>query len=142
MITPGLMDQRVRLYEQRDGGADGFTRPVYVCTGEWWGRLDAITETEVVPSAPQSHSAYRMGAVATVADYVPIPLFGVLRVTGEDTVYAVRGWCVVRALRCAKVTLDAIAPAQWQSYELVEDIEVGNGMHLLEAAVPLDHISA
>lgn len=130
-VAPGLLDRRLIVYAQEDGGADGFARPVYVRTGEWWGRLDDTADTETVPLSPQNHVEYRTAASATVADYVPVPRFGVIRESGGETLYAIRGVIQLRALRCQRITLEAIQPTDYGLYDLYDDTEVLDGVHLI-----------
>lgn len=129
-VAPGLLDRRLVFYEQQDGGADGFVRPVYVRTGEWWGRLDATADAEQVPLSPQAHVEGRTSATATVADYVPVPRFGVVREDSLGTLYAIRGIVALRALRCQRVTLEAVSPTEFSQYNLYDDTEVLDGVHL------------
>ena len=133
-VMPGLLDRRLSLYERQDGGADGFARPVYVLSGEWWGRIDDTADAATIPLSPQAHVEYRTTAAATVADYVPVPLFGVLREKDGSTLYNVRGVVPVRALRCQQITLEAITPTDMGTYVLYDDTEVLDGVHLVTNA--------
>jgi hypothetical protein len=132
-VAPGLLDRRLTLYERQDGGADGFGRPVYVKTGEWWGRLDDTADSQEIPLAPQSHLESRTAAVATVADYVDVPKFGALR-EGTGPLYLIRGVYLQRALRCQRVTLEAIDPTAYATFTIFEDVEVHDGYHLVTGA--------
>ena len=133
MITPGLLDRRVSLYQRQDGGADGFQRPVYVKSGEYWGRIDDTADQQTIPLAPQAHVENRTTAVATVADYVEVPKFGVLRID-DGPLYYVRGVFVQRSLRCQRVSLEAIDPTQVATFALYEGVEVQDGTHLVAPA--------
>lgn len=130
-VAPGLLDRRVVFYEPHDGGADGFVRPVYVRTGEWWGRIDATADAEQVPLAPQAHTEHRTTAAVTVADYVPVPQTGLVKELSGDTLYFIRGVVPMRALRCQKLTVEAITATEYGEYTLFEDTEVLDGIHLV-----------
>lgn len=130
MITPGLLDRRLTFYERQDGGADGFQRPVYVKTGEYWGRIDDTADQQTIPLAPQAHIESRTTAVATMADYVVVSKFGLIRIdTGP--LYYVRGVFLQRALRCQRVALEAIDPNESATFAVFEDVEVLDGTHLV-----------
>lgn len=133
MITPGLLDRRLTFYERQDGGADGFQRPVYVKTGEYWGRIDDTADQQTIPLSPQAHVESRTAAVATVADYVEVSKFGVVRIDAGP-LYYVRGVFVQRALRCQRITLEAIDPTQVATFALYEGLEVQDGTHLVTNA--------
>lgn len=130
-LAPGLLDQRVRCYTRTEEGADGFARPVYVYSGEWWGRIDATSDRQTVPLSPQAHVEGRTDAVAFVADYVDVDPFGILRIDNLDPLYFVRGVVLNRALRLKRVTLEAIDPTQYGQFTLYEDEEVVDGYHLV-----------
>jgi hypothetical protein len=132
-VMPGLLDRRISIYERQDAGADGFQRPVYVKTLERWGRIDDTADSQTVPLAPQAHMESRTTAMATLADYVEVPKFGLLR-ENDGPLYYVRGTFVQRALRCQKVTLEAIDPTQAASFAVFEDVEVLDGTHLITGA--------
>lgn len=137
MITPGLMDQRIRLYRRTDAGADGFARPVYVFTSEYWGRIDDTSDLQSVPLSPQAHVESRTTATATLADYVDVPRFGIIRIGTGEPLYFVRGVHVVRQLRCVRVALEAITPTEFASFTLYENENVLDGVHLLESTGPI-----
>jgi len=150
------MDQRVRLYRRVEAGADGFARPVYVFTAEYWGRIDDTADSQTVPLSPQAHVESRTTATATMADYVDVPRFGLMRIgtvangqghrhghggghggwpvddTLASPLYFVRGVHVVRQLRCVRVALEAITPTEFASFTLYEDEDVLDGVHLVE----------
>ena len=127
---PGLLDRRLSFYERQDAGADGFQRPVYVKTGTYWGRIDDTADQQTVPLAPQAHIESRTTAAATVADYVPVPKFGVVRI-GEGTLYYIRGVYQQRAIRCNRIALEAIDPTDLATFDIYEDVEVTDGTHLV-----------
>ena len=129
-VAPGLLDRRLTLYERQEGGGGGFGRPVYVKTGEWWGRLDNTADAQEIPLAPQSHLESRTAAVATVADYVEVPKFGALR-EGDGPLYMIRGVYLQRALRCQRLTLELVDPTEYVTFEIYEAVEVKDGYHLL-----------
>ena len=130
MITPGLLDRRLTFYERQDGGADGFQRPVYVKTGEYWGRIDDTADQQTIPLSPQAHVESRTTAVATVADYVDVSKFGVVQIDAGP-LYYVRGVFLQRALRCQRITLEAIDPNESATFAVYEDVEVLDGTHLV-----------
>ena len=132
-VAPGLLDRRLSFYERQDAGANGFQRPVYVKTGEYWGRIDDTADAQDVPLSPQAHMESRTNAAATVADYVPVSKFGVVRI-GEGPLYYVRGVFQLRALRCQKITLEAVDPTDYAVFEIYENVEVLDGTHLLNPA--------
>lgn len=130
---PGLLDRRLAFYERQDAGADGFQRPVYVKTGTYWGRIDDTADQQTVPLAPQAHIESRTTAAATVADYVPVPKFGVVRI-GEGALYYIRGVYQQRAIRCNRIALEAIDPTDLATFDIYEDVEVTDGTHLVNPA--------
>lgn len=128
-VAPGLLDRRLWLYERREAGADGFARPVYFYTGQYWGRIDAVSDQQTVPLAPQSHVEYRTRARGTVADYVNIPLDGVIRIDGAGPGYWVRGVVLQRAIRAKRIDLEAIEPEAGVTFAMFEQVEVSDGVH-------------
>jgi hypothetical protein len=130
-IAPGLLDRRVRLYAPSNEGADGFVRTVYVRVGEWWARLDETADAEQVPLSPQAHLEGRIAGVLTVADYVPVPRGGIAREANGTQLFHVRGIVQQRAIRAQRVTVEAIDPAQWNEYNVYDDLEVLDGTHLI-----------
>ena len=133
-VTPGLLDRRLTLWERREGGADGFSRPVYVRIGEYWGRLDEIADDEQIPLSPQGHIESQTRATATVADYVVVPKFGIVR-EGNGPLYFTRGTILLRALRCQRITLEAIDPTEFSTFAMFEDVDVRDGYHLVTDSV-------
>lgn len=131
-VAPSLLDQRLRFYARQEGGSDGFMRPVYVFTGEWWGRVDVMSSSQAVATSPQAHvdTAYEMKA--TVYDYVPVDPMGVVRVVGSDTMNYIRGVYTVRALRTQEIKLEEIGPEEFETFVLYEDTEVLDGVHLVD----------
>jgi len=127
---PGLLDRRLTFYARHDNGADGFQRPVYVKTGEYWGRLDETADAQEIPLDPQSHVENRTAGTATVADYVAVPVNGIVR-EGSGVPYFIRGVITLRQLRCQRITLEAIDPTEYGTYTTFEDVEVLDGLHLL-----------
>lgn len=130
-VAPGLLDRRVTLYARQDNGADGFIRSVYVKTGTWWGRIDDTSDTQTIPGAPMAHVESRTNAVATVSDAVPVPKFGIARID-DGPLYFVRGVFLKRALRCQKLTLEAVDPTASATFEVYESVDVLDGVHLVE----------
>lgn len=129
-VAPGLLDRRLQVYERRDNGADGFVRPVMVLLGEWWGRIDAIADAQTVPLSPQSHVEARQTARATVADYVPTPATGAIRIDGTGDVYWVRGVVPLRAMRAKRLDLEWIDPTEASTFVGFEAQPV-HGVHFL-----------
>jgi hypothetical protein len=133
-LAPGLLNQRLTFYTREDGGADGFQRPVYVRTGEYWGRLDATADAFTIPPSPAAHLEMQTTAVATVMDSVPVPTFGLVRIGeagGSGPLYFLRGTVLKRQLRCQQLTLDAVDPTQAASFTVYEGVEVQDGVHLV-----------
>jgi hypothetical protein len=133
-VAPGLLDRRLVLYARQDSGADGFQRPTYVLTGEWWGRLDDTSAAQEIPLAPQAHMELRADAVATVMDYVLVPVNGIIR-DGSGPLYFVRGVYMQRALRQQRVTLERIDPTAYASFALFDENAVEDGVHLVTSPV-------
>ena len=133
-VAPGLLDRRLVLYARQDSGADGFQRPTYWLTGEWWGRLDDTSAAQEIPLAPQAHMELRADAVATVMDYVPVPVNGIIR-DGSGPLYFVRGVYMQRALRQQRVTLERIDPTAYASFALFDENAVEDGVHLVTSPV-------
>ena len=129
-LMPGLLDRRLTFWERTEGGADGFSRPVYVKVGEFWGRLDMTADAEQIPLNPQAHIESQTQATATVADYVNVPKFGIVR-DGNGPLYFTRGVVLLRALRCQRITLEAIDPTEYGTFTLFEDVDVRDGYHLV-----------
>jgi hypothetical protein len=132
-VAPGTLDQRLRFYRRDEAGADGFSRPVYQFTSERWGRVDAVSDRATVPLAPQAHVEHRTDAVATIAEDVIVDPNGVVIVNAA--LYFVRGVVRIRQLRCQRVTLEAIDPTSYATFELFEDEDVLDGLHLVVPAV-------
>ena len=133
-VAPSLLDQRLRFYARHDGGADGFMRPVYVFTGEWWGRVDVMSGSQTVATSPQAHVDTAFEMKATVYDYVPVDPMGVVRVVGTETMNYIRGVYKVRALRMQEIKLEEIGPEEFETFVLYEDTEVLDGVHLVDPA--------
>lgn len=131
-MAPGLLDQRLRFYERHDNGADGFMRPVYVFTGEYWGRVDVMSANQTVATSPQAHidTAYEMKA--SVYDYVPVDPSGVVRVVGSTGLNYVRGVYIARATRTKEIRLEEIGPEEYETFIVYEDTEVLDGVHIVD----------
>jgi len=130
-VAPGLLDQRLGFYTRSDDGADGFQRPVYTRSGIFWGRIDATANQFTVAGAPQSHIDSRTTLTATVADYVPVDPFGVVKIEGDTVIYFVRSVVEVRQMRCQQVTLEAVDPTAFAAFVLYDPVDVTDGVHLL-----------
>lgn len=124
----GLRDQRLRLYERREEGADGFSRPVFYFVGEWWGRID-VANAGTRALADGNAMVSGVALVALFSDEVPVPKSGVLR-NGDD-MYFINGVQPVRALRRVIVTLDALTPEQMQLLKTY-DVEPSLGTHVVD----------
>lgn len=131
-MAPGLLDQRLRFYARHDGGADGFMRPVYVFTGEYWGRVDVVSASQTVATSPQAHmdNAYEMKA--SVYDYVDVDPMGVVRVVGNGALAYVRGVYTARATRTKEIKLEEIGPEEYATFVVYEDTEVLDGVHIVD----------
>ena len=132
-MVAGRLDQRVSLWAREDAGADGFMRPVYVYQGTYWGRIDATSDGQNVGTDPQSHISYRTTARATVADYVPVLLAGLVRLEGDEAVYWVRGVVPQRQLRSQRLDLEAVAPTDAVEFAGFEALPTLDGVHLVTA---------
>jgi len=130
-MVAGRLDQRVSLWAREDAGADGFMRPVYAYQGTYWGRIDATSDGQNVGTDPQMHISYRTTARATVADYVPVPLAGLVRLEGDETVYWVRGVVPQRQLRSQRLDLEAVAPTDAVEFAGFEGLPTLDGVHLV-----------
>lgn len=130
-LTPGLLDQRLRFFARTENGADGFARPVYSFTGEYWGRIDATADNQTIAQSPQAHMDTRTTLTATVAEYVPIDPFGLVKILGGDALFFVRGVVRIRHLRSVRVSLDAIDPTEFATFELYEGEDTLDGYHLV-----------
>lgn len=137
-IAPGTVDQRLRFYRRTDAGADGMLRPVYVFTAERWGRVDDTAQRATVPLAPQSHVEHRTDAVATIASDIVVDQNGLVK--WGDTIYFVRGVITIRQLRCQRLTLEAIDPTAYATFELYEGEDVLDGLHLLDEVVSRQYL--
>lgn len=129
----GLRSQRIRIYERREDGSQGFSRPVYRYAATLWGRLDDRTARQTVNVPPQAHSEYRYGARATFSYRAAIPNDGVLKVTvdGEEQLYFVRGVTYRRALWRAEVDAERIDVETFTDKLVFEDESVADGVHLV-----------
>lgn len=128
-IAPGLLDQRLTFYQRQEAGADGFVRPVYVNTGVYWGRLDIMADSQNVGTAPQAHVDSRSSVVATVAIYVEVDPFGIVKVEGDDSLYHVRGVYPVRQTQAQRITLEKLTPEESAAFVGYEPAEVLDGYH-------------
>lgn len=133
-IAPGLLDRRLAFYERTEGGADGFTRPVYTRTGIYWGRLDATANAFTVAGSPQGHIDSRTTAVATVAEYVAVDPYGIVTQEDDAALYFVRGVFPVRQMRCQQIALEAVDPTSAGEFVLYDPTDVSDGVHLIDPA--------
>lgn len=130
-IAPGLLDQRLGFYTRSNDGADGFQRSVYNKTGVYWGRVDATSNAFTVAGAPQAHIDNRTTAVATVADYVAVDPYGIVKLEGEETLWFVRGVYPVRQMACQQVSLEAVDPTAYGEFIFYDPTDVSDGVHLV-----------
>lgn len=130
-LAPGLLDQRLGFYSRSDSGADGFVRPVYTKTGCYWGRLDVLTNAFTVAGAPQAHTDSRSTAQATVADYVAVDPFGLVKLEGGSVLYFVRGVVLMRQLQAQQITLEEVDPTTYAEFIGYEGAPVTDGVHLV-----------
>lgn len=133
-IAPGLLDRRLTFYRRDEEGGDGFVRPVYVETGTYWGRIDATAQRQNVAFAPQSHIDVRTTWTATIADYVAVDPNGIVRESGSDTLYYVRGVITMRQVYGQRIDLESIDPSEYATFTLYDAAEVVDGVHLINAA--------
>jgi hypothetical protein len=133
-LAPGLLDQRISFYTRSDDGADGFQRPLYTKAGTYWGRIDAVSNAFTVAGAPQGHTDSRTTLTATVADYVPVDPFGVVKIEGATVIYFVRSVVEVRQMRCKQLALEEVDPTAWAEFIASDPDAVADGVHLVDAA--------
>lgn len=130
-MVAGRLDQRLSFWAREDGGADGFVRPVYVYQGTYWGRVDVTGASENIGNEPQSHVSYRSAARGTVADYVAVPLNGIVRIEDDTAVYWVRGVVRLRQLRAQRLDLQVVTPTEVVEFAGFEGLSTLDGVHLL-----------
>jgi len=134
-IAPGLLDTRLTFYRRDENGGDGFARSIYVKTGVYWGRIDASSQRQNVGASPMAHVDVRTTLSATVADYVVVDPYGLVKQEGDDTLYYVRGVIAMRQLQGQRIDLEAIDPSAYATFTLYDPAEVMDGEHLLLGAV-------
>jgi hypothetical protein len=66
-----------------------------------------------------------------VADYVPVPLAGLVRLEGDETVYWVRGVVPQRQLRSQRLDLEAVTPTEAVEFAGFEGLPTLDGVHLV-----------
>jgi hypothetical protein len=130
MDSPGLRDQRVRIYHRQDVGADGFPRVVYVFLAEWWGRLDGAPATTRTGQAPQASAEMQTEARLTLAYYAEVPETGLALVDG--VAYLVRGIVRDRLTRRTEVTLSRVASDTVTRYLQYDGEGSSGGYHLVD----------
>lgn len=128
-VAPGLLDQRLTFYERQDAGDDGFIRPVYVQTGVYWGRLDTTSDQQIIGTSPQAHIDSRSLCTATVAMYVEVDPFGVVKVEDDGSLYHVRGVYKVRQTQAQQLSLEKLLPEESAAFIGYEPTEVLDGYH-------------
>lgn len=134
-IAPGLLDTRLTFYRRDENGGDGFARSIYVKTGVYWGRIDASSQRQNVGASPMAHVDVRTTLSATVADYVVVDPYGLVKQEGDDTLYYIRGVIAMRQLQGQRIDLEAIDPSAYATFTLYDPAEVMDGEHLLLGAV-------
>jgi len=130
-VAPGLLDQRLAFYTRGEDGANGFTRPTYTKAGTYWGRIDATANAFTVAGSPQGHIDNRTTLMATVADYVPVDPYGVVKEEGGSVLYFVRGVYPVRQMRCQQLALEEVDPTTYAEFAAFDPVVVDDGVHLL-----------
>jgi hypothetical protein len=133
-MVAGRLDQRVSFWAREDAGADGFVRPVYVYMGTYWSRIDRTAQTQNVGTEPQAEINYRAQARATVADYVDVPLNGLLKLEGDPTAYFVRGVITQRQLRSQRLDLEVVTPQETVEFVGFEGLPTTDGVHLVTSS--------
>jgi hypothetical protein len=128
-VAPGLLDQRLTFYERQNSGADGFVRPVYVQTGVYWGRVDAMSSAFTVAGSPQAHIDARTTLTATVAEYVAVDPFGIIKVENDAKLYHVRGVYAMRQMSGQQIALEQLTPEESAAFVTYEPAEVLDGYH-------------
>lgn len=133
-VAPGLLDTRLTFYRRDENGGDGFARPVYVKTGTYWGRIDASAQRQNVGSAPMAHVDIRTTLSATVAEYVTVDPYGLVKQESDDTLYYIRGVITMRQLQGQRIDLEVIDPSSYDTFTIYDPAEVLDGEHLLLGA--------
>lgn len=132
--TPGLRDQRIRLYAREDHGADGFPRPLYVFVGEWWGRLDVGSSNTRIGSSPQSAFEDQDTARLTLAYYAEVPSDGIALV--GETAFMIRGTVRDRLTWRTTVTVDRVATDRVARYTTYDAVGDSAEYHLVDPPAP------
>lgn len=133
-IAPGLLDRRLQFFTRAEDGADGFARPVYTRVGTYWGRIDAMSDQFTPAGSPQGHIDSRTSLVATVADYVDVNPFGIVKDEDETPIYFVRGVIELRQLMCKQLTLEEVDPTTYGLFTGSDPNSVADGVHLINPA--------
>lgn len=133
-IAPGLLDRRLTFYRRAEEGGDGFARAVYVETGTYWGRIDATAQRQNIAFQPQAHIDVRTTWAATIAADIVVDTNGLVRESGSDTLYYVRGVITMRQMSGQRIDLESIDPNEYATFTLYDAAEVMDGEHLINAA--------
>ncbi len=133
-IAPGLLDRRLTFYRRQENGGDGFARPIYVKTGTFWGRIDATSQRQNVAQSPQSHVDIRSQLTATVAEYVTVDPYGLVKEEGHDTLFYIRGVITMRQLQGQRIDLEVIDPTSYDTFTTYDAADVLDGEHLVVAS--------
>lgn len=129
MSNPDLLDQRIRVYELQNAGADGFERPVYAYLFTLWGRFDFYSDQQQVAVAPMQHTEYVEGIKASFSYRAAIPRNGILR-RGEDIAF-IRGIVKHRATWRLDVVCERVNVERFAEFQVYEGDAVIDGIHLV-----------
>lgn len=130
-VAPGLLDTRLTFYRRDQNGGDGFARSVYVKTGTFWGRIDATSQRQNVGAAPMTQIDIRTNLSATVAEYVEVDPYGLVKQESDETLYYIRGVVTLRQLQGQRIDLEVIDPSSYDTFTTYDAAEVMDGEHLI-----------
>lgn len=127
-MSAGLRNQRIRLYRRVSAGSDGMIRPVFMFTGEWWGRLE-----ESRASSWQSMERIQMtsGGAAEFSDEVDVPTNGIAVDTGNGQAWWIRGITNAKTTRRKLVQIDRISDEEFTTMTLYDSQSQMDGTHLV-----------
>lgn len=115
--SPGLRDQRVRIYAPSNSFTDGYQSETYSFINEYWSRITVVTSRETAAGSPQQHLDFRTEAIAIFDEYATIPQNGILRY--EELVYFIRGVIRDRLVNTQQAMLELVSTDRFQSFVLV-----------------------
>jgi hypothetical protein len=107
-VSPGLRDQRLRIYAPSVVLTDGVPSTTYVLASTYWGRIEPPTGREVTTGQQAGHT---ITAVATLSHDAVVGLNDVVR-DAEGVVYEVRANLPRRAAWERVLWLDSKDDAQ------------------------------